>query len=173
MLSSRGSQVEPPVDKNIGMNISELASVTAEAIAEKSVGMVTSEPTSVNAEQGFENGGLFSWMIPYLSMLGVEEGKRVLYGPIAVPVDPFTIPDEAEVTRRRKQAAIDLVNIGMEERNRRLMVGNAFTIISAIYVAWAALIADDGSLSGHILRFASAFPILFAVGFKLSAETGM
>jgi hypothetical protein len=45
--------------------------------------------------------------------------------------------------------------------------------LSAAYVGWASLIADDGGLSGHILRFLSVIPLFLAVGYKLSAETGL
>jgi hypothetical protein len=125
-------------------------------------------------QQGeFDNNGPLAWMQTYLDLLGVKEGKSVFFGPIPVNVDESKRTTHDEATKRRETAARDLTNINMDERQRRDQAGSIMWVVSALYIAWASLIADDGGLSGHLLRFLSVVPTFLAVGYKLSAKTGL
>ena len=118
-----------------------------------------------------ENTGEFAWLVPYLDLLGIKEGKKVFFGPIPIDVGPIPSPEESE--RRRIEAAQNLMNIDAEERARRAQAARVMLGVTAVYMAWSALIADDGSLGGHVIRFASVVPIFLALGYRLSAETGL
>lgn len=129
--------------------------------------------SSETGQDEFVNDGPLAWLQPYLDMFGIEpdSGKQVFFGPIAVNVDKPV--DEATATKRRQQAAEDMVNIGPEERSRRDKAGNVMLSLASIYVVWASLFADDGGIGGHFLRFLSIFPIFLGVGYKLSAKFGL
>jgi hypothetical protein len=130
-----------------------------------------SEPT---IEKGaFVNDGPLAGMTTYLDKLGLKEGKSVYFGALTIDVDDSKRNSEEEATALRQKSAQDLTNIGMDERDRRDKAGNIMWAVWAAYVGWASLIADDGGLSGHILRFLSVIPLFLAVGYKLSAETGL
>jgi hypothetical protein len=131
------------------------------------------EEDAEKGEGSFVNDGPLAWMQSYLELFGVKEGKSLFAGPIPVNVDESKKVSEAEASNRRLQASKDLTNIGMDERARRDKAGDVFRAISAVYIAWASLLADDGGFSGHLLRFASVVPVFFAVGYKLSAKTGL
>jgi hypothetical protein len=109
-------------------------------------------------------------MTPFLDLFGFKEGKRMNY---AIPMDVVGQSNvskisDADAARLREEATKTLSNIGTEERERRAQAAKVFGIITALYSVWAALIADDGGLSGHILRFLSIIPLFFTVGYKLS-----
>lgn len=132
------------------------------------------EGNNADAEQeSFVNNGPLAWMQMYLDLFGVQEGKSVFFGPIPVEVDESQRLSTDDARQRRQQAAVDLTNINMDERQRRDKAGNVMWIASAVYIAWASLIADDGGFSGHVLRFCSVVPTFLAVGYKLSAKTGL
>lgn len=78
-----------------------------------------------------------------------------------------------EAAQLRQAAAKSLNNIGDEERARRSQAGDIMTVVSAIFILWASLFADDGGFSGHVLRMATVMPILFAYGYKESAKSGL
>jgi hypothetical protein len=121
----------------------------------------------------YQNDGPFAFMQSALELGGLtSEGKSIYYGVFTKDSDPrVNSPEEAE--RLRQRAAERLTNIDDAERNRRDQAGNAMTILSAIYVLWASLIADDGGVGGHILRMVAALPIFLAVGYKKSAKEGL
>lgn len=122
----------------------------------------------------FENNGLFSWMQPYLNLFGFVPGNT-LVGAVPIKTDGRNNNniDQSHAAALRQQAAQALQNIGPEERARRDQVGNAMLAVSAVYVTWATLLADDGGTSGHVLRALAALPLFFAAGFKLSAQQGL
>jgi hypothetical protein len=131
-----------------------------------------SEPT-INEKGAFVNDGPLAGMTTYLDKLGLKEGKSVYFGALTIDVDESKRNSEEEAAALRQKSAEDLTNIGMDERDRRDKAGNVMWAVSAAYVGWASLIADDGGLSGHLLRFLSVIPLFLAVGYKLSAETGL
>lgn len=134
----------------------------------------TSAALSENAKQvEFVNDGPLAWMQSYLDLGGIKEGKSVYMGPFGVDVDASNRVTESQASAFRQQAACDLRNIGPDERARRDKAGDVMTALSAAYVVWAALIADDGSIIGHLLRFMAAVPIFFAIGYKVSAQKGL
>jgi hypothetical protein len=131
-----------------------------------------SEPAST--QQGeFVNDGPLAGMTTYLDKLGLKEGKSVYFGALTIDVDESKRNSEEDAAALREKSAEDLTNIGMDERDRRDKAGDFMWAVSAAYVGWASLIADDGGFSGHILRFLSVIPLFLAVGYKLSAETGL
>jgi hypothetical protein len=127
-----------------------------------------------DTEKGaFVNDGPLAGLSPYLDKLGLKEGKSVFMGALAIDVDESKRNSEEEASALRQKSAQDLTNIGMDERERRDKAGNVMWAVSAVYVAWASLIADDGGLSGHFLRFLSVIPLFLADGYKVSAKTGL
>jgi hypothetical protein len=130
------------------------------------------DPIELN-ESEFINNGPLAWMNTYLDLFGVREGKSMFYGPIPIDVDDSKRVSEEEAAALRKNAAKNLENIGNDERQRRTFAGNIFAAVTAAYVVWAALVADNGAIEGHLLRFLSILPLFFTVGYKLSAETGL
>mmetsp|Transcript_5365 Transcript_5365/g.7017 ORF Transcript_5365/g.7017 Transcript_5365/m.7017 type:complete len:194 (-) Transcript_5365:270-851(-) len=130
----------------------------------------TGESTSLDSMH-FVNDGPFSWMGRYLDLFGMTEGKK-LYG--AIPLEARAAEVDAnEVAKRRAQAAVDMMNIDIDERERRNNIGNVLAAATSVYVLWAALYADDGGLEGHLLRFLTFIPLGFAAGFKISAKAGL
>jgi hypothetical protein len=128
---------------------------------------------AVNKKGAFVNDGPLAWMTTYLDQFGLKEGKSVFFGALAIDVDDSKRSSQEEAAALRQKSAQDLTNIGMDERERRDKAGNVMWAVSAAYVVWASLIADDGGLSGHFLRFLSVIPLFLAVGYKLSAKTGL
>jgi hypothetical protein len=124
-------------------------------------------------KQEFVNDGPLAWMKRYLDMFGVREGKAIAYGPIPVDVDESKRPTPEVAQQLRQDAAKLFQNIGMDERERRAFAGNIFAAVTAAYAIWASLLADQGNVEGHVLRFLSVIPLFFTVGYKLSAETGL
>lgn len=120
----------------------------------------------------FVNDGPLSWMTTYLDAMGIQEGRAIYYGPIPGEVDETKRPSESESVALRQQATQELMNINKDERQRRNQAGQVMTVLSIAYIAWAALVADDGGFTGHILRFLSVIPLFLAVGYKRSAATG-
>jgi len=120
----------------------------------------------------FVNDGLFSWMQPFLDMFGFVEGNTVYYGP-GVAVDESNFPSLQEQFARRNEASENMMNIGMEERERRREGGEIAYKATIAYALFSSLLLDDGSLSGHFVRFAIALPLFFAIGYTKSADSGL
>lgn len=118
----------------------------------------------------FVNDGPFSFMEPYLDTIGFKQGRQIV-GAIPQEANVFMTDEEAE--RRRLQAEMEMVNISMEERQRRKDIGKVAAYVSALYIGWATLIGDQGDLFGHLLRFASCIPLFFAWGFYVSGKQGL
>jgi len=122
----------------------------------------------------FVNDGMLSGLQSFLKLFGFEEGKQMI---LAVPTPkkegeaPLVSEDIA--MERRKQAAIDLINIGPEERERRDKAGTICLYTSAIYAFLTAVILDQGDINGHIVRFTIILPFFFGYAFKQSAKFGL
>lgn len=129
--------------------------------------------TTTGNDVRFQNNGIFAWMVPYLKKMGIQEGKTLMYGPLAFDLDEATKTSMEQAQKLRELAAESLVNIGPAERERRNQAGTVMLALSAIYISWATLFADDGGIGGHILRFLGAIPLFFAVGYKVSAKRGL
>ena len=113
-----------------------------------------SSPSS-SSSSSFKNDGLFSWMQPYLDAFGFVEGNTVYYGP-GIAVDPTKFPSTKEQERLRNQAKENMINIGMEERERRREGGNIATKVAIVYAIVSSIFLDDGSLGGHFVRLGLA-----------------
>lgn len=143
----------------------------AETLSEEETTTLTTNKPSTE----FKNEGPFAWMLPYMDVIGFKEG-RTLYGAIPMQQQNASMNggfSEQEAAERRRVAEENLQNIGDEERARRDQIGNIMALVSAVYVSWASLIADDGGWNGHVLRFLLVIPLVFAVGFKKSAQQGL
>lgn len=130
------------------------------------------ENPTKDEKKSFANDGLFSWMQPYLDLFGFVEGNKVYYGP-GVAVDESQFPSKEEQQKLRQEAEENMMNIGMEERERRRQAGNiAYKIVFA-YAILSSIFLDDGTISGNLARFAIAMPLFFATGYTKSADTGL
>jgi hypothetical protein len=143
-------------------------------MAETPVSLTEPGSNRESNDDGFENDGPFSWMIPYLGMMGMEDGKILTYG--VLTSDPDTTqqslsPEEA--TAARQDAMKLMTNIGVEERRRRDQVGDIMIPLTGAYAVLSSLFLDDGGITGHLARFAIVVPIFLARGYKVSAETGL
>jgi hypothetical protein len=127
---------------------------------------------TANVPTDFVNEGPLAWMSTFLDLFGMKEGKSLFFAlPLDVDEDKRASPQDAK--QLKAAAAVDLVNISSEERARRGKAGSYMWALSSVYVLWASLVADNGDLLGHVLRLLAAFPVFFALGFQLSAETGL
>jgi hypothetical protein len=153
----------------------ESMSTTDEKVAEKnrvSEEKLISDPSG-HPGQGFENDGPLAWLQMYLDMFGLKEGKSIAYGPIPVNIDESKRPSSEIAEKMRSEAAMNLQNIGVDERQRRDNAANFMAVFTAVYATWSALFADHGGFDGHVLRFLTVIPLFFAYGYKLSAQTGL
>jgi hypothetical protein len=125
-----------------------------------------------DAATDFSNDGAFAWMLPYMEVIGWKPGK-MLYGALPVDVDASAVVPAETAAARRNAAAETLQNIGTDERARRDQLGNVFVAASLVYATWASLLADEGGLTGHVLRLCLAVPLFLAVGLKVSAQEGL
>lgn len=122
----------------------------------------------------FVNKGPMAWMQQFLDIAGVVPGQTIAYGPFttgAVKESDRKPPKEA--ARLREEATKNLQNIDMEERNRRKGASEIMTVLTVVYALWATFLGDQGDLTGHVLRFGTIFPLFLAVGYRLSADTGL
>lgn len=111
------------------------------------------DETSSKSATPFVNSGPFSWMEPFLDIIGFKEGMQLNY---AAPrsVDLSNVPSNEEAASLRREAADNVMNIGMDERERRRQGGNISFAVVAAYAAYAAIVLDDGGFGGHLARFA-------------------
>lgn len=129
--------------------------------------------TTSSLQSSYQNDGPFAFMQDMLEIGGLtKEGKSIYYGVLTKDANPkSTSPEEA--AQLRQIAAENLTNIDDAERARRDQAGDIMIAVSALYVIWASLIADDGEFGGHILRMAALMPIFLAYGYKESAKSGL
>jgi hypothetical protein len=153
----------------------ESMSTTDEKVVEKNRvndEKLFSDPSDLPG-QGFENDGPLAWLQMYLDMFGLKEGKSIAYGPIPVTIDESKRPSSDVAEKMRNDAAENLQNIGMDERQRRDNAANVMAVVAVVYATWSALFADHGGVGGHVLRFLTVIPLFLAYGYKLSAQTGL
>jgi hypothetical protein len=141
----------------------------AEDFVEKSDSMTSKKKSQQKV--AFVNDGPFSFMTNYLS--SHETGKSMAFG---IPFDAdenrkASSPDQ--IALQKQELSRNLMNIGMDERERRRQAANIFTIVTAVYAMWAALVGDHGDFQGHVLRFMSVLPMFFVLGYKKSADQGL
>ena len=133
--------------------LSELRSTTTDEI--ETTTTTTTINTKKDEKQTFTNDGLFAWMQPYLDLFGFVEGNTVYYGP-GVAVDESKFPSKEEQQRLREEAEENMMNIGLEERERRRQAGDiAYKVVFA-YAILSSIFLDDGTISGNLARFAIA-----------------
>ena len=147
-------------------------SVTADADADADAD--AAENPKLKKEQ-FANDGIFSWMTPYMDVFGFKEGNTMV-GAIPTSIDRTVtgaVLDPSVIDERRRVAARDLVNIGLEERSRRTEIGNVGLKVAAVYAVFATLFLDQGDLGGHLARFTVLLPFLFGYAFRESGKEGL
>jgi hypothetical protein len=150
---------------------SQCSSVSRRCKAKIYDGMNVEGTNAADLSPGFVNAGMFGFMAPFLELGGMKPGNKIVYGVLTTKVDTqMTIGDRRE---QERVAAKTLVNIGDQERARRDKVGTVVLTICGIYALWAALIADDGGLYGHFVRFMVLPTFGLGYGYKLSAQTGL
>lgn len=124
--------------------------------------------------QQFVNTGPMAWMQQSLDLAGVVPGQTIAYGPFTTgTVKESDRKSAEEAARLRDEATQKLQNIDMGERNRRRGASEVMTVATVVYATWAALLGDQGDLAGHFLRLGTIFPLFLAVGYRLSADTGL
>merc|ERR1712154_86868 len=128
------------------------------------------EPLTKDEKKAFTNDGLFAWMQPYLDLFGFVEGNTVYYGP-GVAVDESQFPSKEEQQKLQEEAEQNMMNIGIEERERRRQAGDiAYKVVFA-YAILSSIFLDDGTISGNLARLAIAMPLFFAAGYSKSADS--
>lgn len=120
----------------------------------------------------FVNDGIFAWMVPYLTAIGIQPGKTIQYGPIAFPTNTTAVPLDL-VEQRRMQATMELINIGPEERKRRQQASRIMYFVTGLYLLWSTFLGDDGTWMGHVVRMGTVLPLFLAYGYQKSATTGL
>lgn len=127
---------------------------------------------SFEVSNGMVNDGPFAWMTPYLGLFGYKEGNT-LVGAVPQGASSSSNLSGEEVAERRRLADEELTNISPEERERRADSADVLLRVSAAYAAYSSLILDDGSIGGHLSRFAILPLLFFYRGLDLSAKSGL
>merc|ERR1719445_1073006 len=96
--------------------------VTSNGVHEQRLGvlMMLKDETLQSKGASFVNDGSFAWMVPFLKPW--ETGKTVVNG-IPMDMKADVSVSEEDAAEKRRRAALDLVNIGPEERERRRQFG--------------------------------------------------
>jgi len=127
-----------------------------------------------NSENGMINDGPYSWMYPYLKLIGFQSGRSMVGGvpTLETLTDTYT---EEERELLRQKAAEEMVNISNEERHRRRELSNRLYQVTAIYAGLSAVFLDNGSSFwiGHLYRLLIFLPLSGAYGLQLSANRGL
>ena len=123
--------------------------------------------------EGFENDGMFSWMIPFMDMMGMVDGKVLKYGLLTTDPPETSSWTPQDMAGLHNEAREKMTNIGIKERQRRDQIGNILIPLTVAYATLVCLFLDDGSLVGTLTRFGIVLPLFFARGYKLSAQTGL
>ena len=117
---------------------------------------IQSNPTNQEENEKFVNDGFFSWMQPFLNNFGYVEGKSVYLGGPGSIVEKSNFPSTEEQEILRNEARENMMNIGMEERERRRDAGQVAYKVVIGYAIFSSLFLDDGSIGGHLARFTIA-----------------
>ena len=148
-------------------------STNAQAFAPSKFRAVYRSSTSSLTSVSYQNDGPFAFMQDFLEIGGLtKEGKSIYFGAFTKDANPNATPAE-EAAKVRQLASENLTNIDDAERARRDQAGDVMTVLSAMYVLWASLFADDGGFGGHVLRMIAVMPIFLAYGYKKSAQSGL
>ena len=175
---TRGAGFTPGIPQRAVLSISLQLNMAYDGQSDSTTNAATSGPpkespvkTETKAkEDSFVNDGLFSWMETFLFPYG--EGKSLSYGvPVSAHDKPKATPDQ--VAAQKQEYTKNMMNIGTEERERRRNAADFFAVATAAYLCWAALIADQGDMAGHIVRFISVLPLFVTVGYKESGQRGL
>lgn len=162
-----------PKSPVVGVRQSITGTSSRTTILARQTSPVTTE-SDIDQPKDFVNNGPMAWMQEFLDLAGVVPGQTIAYGPFTTGIVPESNRKSmTEAAMLRDEAARNLQNIDKDERTRRLEASKIMTLLTAIYAVWAALVGDQGDLVGHLLRFATVFPLFLAVGYRLSAETGL
>lgn len=128
--------------------------------------------TEVENDTKFENDGSFSWMIPFLGIIGYTEGKSSVYAIPMANTNAFTLNEE-EIVKRQKEAAENMNNISPEERERRAQAAEICRYGTIAYAIMVSMVLDQGDALGHLVRFGIVLPAFFSIGFQKSADLGL
>lgn len=97
-----------------------------------------------------------------------DSGRKIYLGVLQRDVDPDTVPSMEERAGRRDNAARELVNIDDDERERRLYVGGALSVVTLALGAFL--------LTSHapaVERLAIAPPLFLSYGYIASWQKGL
>jgi len=104
----------------------------------------------------------------FKTMYQAGGGKRVYAGVFKRDVDAKDLPSEEDAAARREDAATNLTNIDMDERERRSKIGVFFI---AVCMALMTYQIPRGAPWNE--RAILALPLFFAIGFFGSGSTGL
>lgn len=96
-------------------------------------------------------------------------GKSINFGVFQKDVDVKSMPDLETRNLLRKDASIKLNNIGLQERDRRELVGKYGFFITALL--WIGFIFYDVPLQTRVLGL--YFPVSLTYGFLESSKEGL
>lgn len=120
--------------------------------------------------ENMKNDGMYSWMYPYLNLLGFKSGNTLVGAVASQPTTDFSM---VEMDALRKKAAEEMMNISDDERARRGEMSSVCYAASAIYAVISGLLLDDGLFTGHLIRFAVFLPLVAARSLQVSANQGL
>jgi len=90
----------------------------------------------------FVNEGPFKFMAEAFDLLGFEEGNSVIIGK-GTTVDESNYPTEERSAELRRDAKEKMINIGVSEQERRMVVGKFGLATTAVFAVWAAIADQD------------------------------
>jgi len=135
---------------------------------------ISSKMEEVKDSMGFRNDGKYWFMKTGLG--SYKEGMEVVNG---VPIERVVVGTNddnisvEEAAKLRKRAALEMVNINDDERQRRIDIGNLSLAIAAIYATYLVYFVDIGDVFGHFVRL-SVIPFLnLGYGFRASGKAGL
>jgi len=120
--------------------------------------------------ENMKNDGIYSWMYPYMNLLGFKSGNTLVG---AVAQEATAEFSAVEMEALRQKAAEEMANISDDERARRGEMSNVCYAASAVYAAVSGILLDDGLFTGHLIRFAIFLPLVTARGLQISANRGL
>jgi hypothetical protein len=100
---------------------------------------------------------------------GFKIGKSIKNGVFQEDVNPDDVPSAEVQTKLMEEAATNLMNIGIDERNRRRTIGTIGAGLTAIL--YGALIVTHVPMFTRTL--ALFFPVSLSYGFKKSGDEGL
>eukprot|EP00963_Diacronema_lutheri_P007078 scaffold625_cov324-Pavlova_lutheri.AAC.112 len=104
----------------------------------------------------------------FKEMFSPGSNKKIVYGVFQQDVDASNVPDEDERRKRIEKATQELTNIDLDERGRRMKVGQV-GLASTVVLAAALLVTGVP----NYWRAAIYFPLSLSLGFIDSGRTGL